>query len=258
MTELSVLPAVHIHAVIRRGGRFLMLYSEKHCYYKFPHGEKQTDETPVQAVCRIVSEQTGLTALPAHICPLISVNGQKDDGTAQMHEYYTCKVGGDPEDAVFPDSSRFRTETVSRGQALAANTQGDHGILAGDARLQAMLERDNFALRSVRRFSPLMLSIATTAGSLLIPVIGGLSCLLCGFHSPTDGAFVYGTDAFLIGLVLGIFPAGPAFVISLVSLALSLRDRRRSVHKPAAFILPCIALGIMLLYLWAAASFGNS
>ena len=59
------------------------------------------------------------------------------------------------------------------GAALAVNTQGDHGMLSNDARFRAMLERDALALRSVRRFSPVQLSIMAIADSVLIPLIGG-------------------------------------------------------------------------------------
>ena len=54
------------------------------------------------------------------------------------------------------------------------------------------LEREALVLRSVRRFSPVQLSIMAIAGSVLIPLIGGLSCMLFGFHSPTDGGTVTG------------------------------------------------------------------
>ena len=246
----------HIHAVIRQKGGFVMLYSGKYSYYKFPHGEKQPDETPEQALCRIVSAQTGLTALPESIRLYSNAAGAAENGNAQMHMYYCCKVSGAP-DTVPDGDSRFTLREISRKEALAADTPAGHGILTDDAQFQAMLRRETDVLRSFQNPAPLLLSIAAASGSLLIPVIGGLSCLIFGFHSPTDGGYVSGMDAFEVGLILGIFPAGPAAAVSLAALILSLRDRHRAVHRPAAYILPLIALAVMLFFASAAFSFGG-
>lgn len=116
------------------------------------------------------------------------------------------------------------------GAALSVNTQGDHGMLSDDARFRAVLERDALALRSARRFSPVQLSIMAIAGSLLIPMISGLGCMIFGFHSPTDGGTVTGTDGFIVGAFLGCFPALPAAAVSVICLLLSLRDRRKAAH----------------------------
>ena len=108
--------------------------------------------------------------------------------------------------------------------------------------------QENCEPEARQHITPLMLSIIAVTGSLLIPVIGGLSCLLFGFDSPTDGGTVTGSDAFLVGLILGFLAAGPPVVVSIVSLALSLKNRHSLPQKSGAYILPCIALGIMLLF----------
>ena len=234
-----------------------MLYSGKYGYYKFPHGQTETGETPEQALCRIVSAQTGLSVLPESIRPCCNVMYHPEDSGTQAHFYYGCKVSGTHSAAAPDGEGRFLLKEISRRQALTANKTEDHGILAEDARFQAMLNRENLVLHSLRIFTPLMLSIFAVIGSLLIPVIGGLSCLIFGFHSPTDGGYVYGMDAFEVGLILGIFPAGPALAVSIAALLLSLRDKRRGSRKKNAYVLPLIALALLLLYAMAAAGFGN-
>ena len=253
MTVESKPPAVHVHAVIRRGGGFLMLHSENFAYYKFSHGEQQPDETPEQALSRIVSAQTGLTVRQKGIRPLLTVNAERESGAVQVHAYYICKAEG----ALSAEGDRFRPVTVSRGAAIAVNAQSDHGMLSDDVRFRAVLEREALVLRSVRRFSPVQLSIMAIAGSVLIPLIGGLSCMLFGFHSPTDGGTVTGTDGFIVGAFLGCFPALPAAAVSVICLLLSLKDRRKAAHKPAAYILPLFALAVILFLAWAVYSIGG-
>ena len=227
MTGESKPPAVHVHAVIRRGGGFLMLHSEKFAYYKFPHGEQQPGEMPEQALSRIVSAQTGLTVRQKEIRPLLTVNAERESGAVQVHAYYICKAEG----TLSAEGDRFRPVTVSRAEALSVNTQGDHGMLSDDARFRAVLERDALALRSVRRFSPVQLSIIAIVFSVLFPMISGLGCMIFGFHSPTDGGTVTGTDGFITGAFLGCFPALPAAAVSVICLLLSLRDRRKAAHS---------------------------
>ncbi len=226
MTGESKPPAVHVHAVIRRGGGFLMLHSEKFAYDKFPHGEQQSDETPEQALSRIVSAQTGLTVRQKGIRPLITVNAERESGAVQVHAYYICKAEG----TLSAEGDRFRPVTVSRGAALALNMQGDHGMLSDDVRFRAMLEREALALHSARRFSPVQLSIIAVVFSVLFPMISGLGCMIFGFHSPTDGGTVTGTDGFIVGAFFGCFPALPAAAVSVICLLLCLKDRRKAAH----------------------------
>ena len=227
MTGESKPPAAHVHAVIRRRGGFLMLHSEKFAYYKFPHGEQQPGEMPEQALSRIVSAQTGLTVRQKEIRPLLTVNAERESGAVQVHAYYICKAEG----TLSAADERFKPVTVSRAEALSVNAQGDHGMLSDDARFRAVLEREALALRSVRRFSPVQLSIIAIVFSVLFPMISGLGCMIFGFHSPTDGGTVTGTDGFIVGTFLGCFPALPAAAVSVICLLLSLRDRRKAAHS---------------------------
>lgn len=250
----AAVPAVcHVHAVIRQNGCYLMLYSERYDYYQFPHGQAAPAETPVQALCRIVSAQTGLTVLPESVRLRSQSIRNAADGSRHQELYYRCAVTGEP--AGIPDENgRFRLTAVTRSRALSANRCGSHGILTEDERFQAMLERENAALGM---FSPLKLSILAMTGSLLIPLIGGLSCLFFGFHSPTDGGMVYGWDAFAVGMILGIFLAAPPAAVSLAALAVSLVHRHSIPQKKSAYILPGIAAALLLLCGMAAFSLGN-
>ena len=252
--DAAVPPGCHVHAMIRQDGSYLMLHSERFGYYKFPDGQAAPAETPVQTLCRIVSAQTGLTVLPESIRLHCQGSRDAEDGSRHRDLYYRCAVTGEPS-AALAENGRFRLTAVPRSRALAANRNGSHGILSDDARFRAMLARENAALGA---FSiPLLLSIAALAGSLLIPLTGGLSCLLFGFHSPTDGGMVYGWDAVAVGMILGIFPAGPPAAVSIAALAVSLVNRHRLLQKKSAYILPGIAIAMLLLFGEAAFSLGN-
>lgn len=244
-----------VHAVIRQNGRYLMLYSEKYCYCKFPHGTAEPDETPEQALCRIVSAQTGMSLLPQCAEPCITICSDGESGT-KLHTYLLCKVSNAPA-ANVSGSERFRLKMLRCREALSCNEAGSHGILNDDVRFQAMLNRENLVLHSFCGSKPLHLSILALIGSLLIPVICGISCFIFGFHSPTDGGYVYGLDAFETGLILGIFPAAPALTVSIAALLLSLLDKRRKIRRQSAYILPLTALSAVLLLAIAAFSFGN-
>ena len=223
MTDAPLAQTRHIHAVIRQGGRFLMLYSEAYGYFKFPHDTADAAETPEQALCRIVTEQTGLTVCAGSILPCCKVEYHPADGSLQEHVYFRCRVSGkrtadDPDD-------RFTLTEVSRLQALDTNRQQEHGILTDDARFRAMMRRENLALQMYRRRSPFQSSCIALAVSLLFPLITGLYLLLTGFHSPTDGGTLTGSDAFLLGVLLGCFPAVPAALVSLIMLIANRKQR---------------------------------
>lgn len=227
MTEPSAPRTRYVHAVIRRNGKFLMLYSEAYGYYKFPHDAAGDDETAEQALCRIVSAQTGMNLLPACIGQRRTAICTDDDGSVHEHIYCCCKPEGEPAGGQSSKGGRFTLRTVSPGTALDQNAPEGHGILTDDRRFQAMLERERVMLLSFRGSSALKCSVIALAASLLFPLLPGLYYLITGFDSPTDGGTVTGTDAFEIGVIFGCFPAVPAVLVSTVCLLLSLRDRRR-------------------------------
>ncbi len=225
MTDDPLPHTRRIHAVIRQGGKFLMLYSKVYSYYKFLHGEMQESETPEQALCRIVPAQTGLTVCPESIRPCCKVEYHPADGNLQEHLYFRCSVSGE-RTAGSPDD-RFALTAISRGQALQTNRQSGHGLLSDDAAFRAMLKRENLALQMYPRLTPLQSGGIALAVSLLFPLVTGLYLLANGFHSPTDGGTVTGKDAFALGFIFGCVPAVPAAVISLIWM---IGNRKRPAH----------------------------
>ena len=112
-----------------------------------------------------------------------------------------------------------------------------------------MEQEKDTAPRPPKCSRPLKLSIIAMICAVLITLACGLSCLLLGFDSLTDGGRVTGINALAIGLILGIFPAGPPVVISLISLVLSFRDRHEAEQKPIVNTLSLTALCITLFFM---------
>lgn len=208
----------HVHAVIRQGGAFLMRYSSRYCYYQFPHDTAGAEESPEQALCRIVPAQTGLTVEPGSIRLCCRVISHPDEGSRQEHLYFRCRSNEGTAAAHPAPDDRFTLQAVSRSTALEMNTKADHGILTDDTRFQAMLDRENLALRTYRLLTPVQLCGIALAVSLLFPFLAGLYLMLFGFDSPTDGGTVTGLNAFYIGVLFGIVPAVPAAIVSLILL----------------------------------------
>ena len=231
MTDDPLPHTRHIHAVIRQSGKFLMLYSKAYGYYKFLHGEMQEDETPEQALCRIVPAQTGLTVCPESIRPCCKVEYHPANGNLQEHLYFRCSASGE-RTAESPDD-RFALTAISRGQALQTNRQSGHGLLSDDAAFRAMLKRENLALQMYPRLTPLQSGGIALAVSLLFPPVAGLYLLVTGFHSPTDGGTLTGKDAFQLGAILGCVPAAPAAVISLIWMIGNRKRRAPGIYTVA-------------------------
>lgn len=56
-----------VRGIILRGGKVLLVHSQKYGYLKFPGGGIEPGEDHVQALCREVREETGLEVIPDSI-----------------------------------------------------------------------------------------------------------------------------------------------------------------------------------------------
>ncbi len=274
-----------VRGIIVRQGKIAMIRSLRDDYCKLPGGGIDGDETHAETLIREVHEESGLRVIPESIREWGFVRriqkGWHEDIFIQENYYYFCDAE-DTADAqsldAYEAAAQFTPEWVTPAQAIAVNERA-RSSTNSDRHRSVMIERENRVLRllseeypalftegdggtvkqisgtathSGNGFRPLTVSIIATVCALLLPLACGLSCLLFGFDSPTDGGSVSGTDAFAVGLLLGMLFAGPAAVVSLISLAMSLRDRREAVQKPAVKSLSLIALGITLFFLYEA------
>ncbi|MBQ6660303.1 MAG: NUDIX domain-containing protein [Lachnospiraceae bacterium] len=87
-------------AIIEKDGRFLVMYSQKYRYYKFPGGGIEAGETPQEALVREVREESGYEVIPGTIEEFGSVlrrNRDAHDSDAifeQENYYYYAEIGG--------------------------------------------------------------------------------------------------------------------------------------------------------------------
>ncbi|MCR5458391.1 MAG: NUDIX domain-containing protein [Acetatifactor sp.] len=87
-----------VRGIILRGGKVLLVYSQKYGYLKFPGGGIEPGEDHVQALCREVREETGLEVIPGSIREFGYVprrqKDQKDENGifVQDNFYYFCEL----------------------------------------------------------------------------------------------------------------------------------------------------------------------
>ena len=132
--------------IILRNGKVAMVHSLKYDYFKFPGGGIEPGETPVAALCREVTEESGLRVLPDSIREYGLVHRvQKSDQEdveifVQDNYYYLCEVQPEAEPQKLDDyeaEERFTLEFVDPDKAIRTNREKDHG-----PKDQLMLERE--------------------------------------------------------------------------------------------------------------------
>lgn len=133
-----------VRGIIPRHGRVAMVHSLKYDYYKFPGGGIEPGETPEQALCREVLEESGLQVIPRTIREYGLVHrvqkGQREEMFIQDNYYYLCDTEPDAKAQQLDDyeaEERFTLEYVDPRHAIRANRFPDHG-----PKDQNMLERE--------------------------------------------------------------------------------------------------------------------
>lgn len=136
-------------AIIIKGNRIAMIYSQKYHYFKFPGGGIEADEEHLSALIREVREEAGMVVIPESVkeygCVHRQQKGKNDDIFVQDNFYYLCQVRDeavaqelDPYEA----EEGFRPEFVLPEVAIAANYSNDHGDRTDDPRLLVMAQRE--------------------------------------------------------------------------------------------------------------------
>ncbi len=134
-------------AIIVKDGRLVMLYSQKHRYYKLPGGGIEPDESIVDAMMREVREETGLTVIPETVREYGYVHriekGKFEPIFVQDNYYFFCETAEKmQETALTPEECEegFVLAHPTPQEAIAANQ------LAATGDLAVMLQRENRVL----------------------------------------------------------------------------------------------------------------
>lgn len=135
--------------IIIKNNKLAMVHSLKYDYYKFPGGGIEPGENRLEALCREVAEESGLTVILSSVREYGYVRrkqkGRDCDIFLQDNYYYLC----DTEDNVssqslddYEDEERFTLEWVDAQTALKVNRINDHGDKVKQWSFRVMCDRE--------------------------------------------------------------------------------------------------------------------
>ena len=142
-------------AIIRRGDKIALVYSQKEKYYKFPGGGIHDDEDKRQALIREVREEVGMVVIPESIREFGSVlRRQKSDrGEDTIFEqenfYYFCDVQDELVEQELDDyesDAEFVLRIVDLDTAIEANDIYSSDVFFNEV----MIKRDLRVLRLLK------------------------------------------------------------------------------------------------------------
>lgn len=142
--------------IIFLGEKTALVYSRAKGYFKFPGGGIKRDESAVDALCREVREEVGLTVIARSIVPFGSVlRRQKSDIHPhtifeQENFYYFCEVERETTAQELDDYERdsmFTLRAVTLDEAIAVNSRFTSDNLFDTV----MVERDTQVLRRIKK-----------------------------------------------------------------------------------------------------------
>ncbi len=151
-----------VRGIILKDDTIAMVHSLKYDYYKFPGGGIEAEESYLQALCREVSEESGLRVLPGSVREYGLVprreKGRRGEVFVQDNFYYLCRT----EDTVgsqhldnYEAEERFTLEFVDPREAIKVNRRPSHGgknqnMLEREARvLELLLEEGYFSAQKI-------------------------------------------------------------------------------------------------------------
>lgn len=150
----EVITRTAVRAVIRDGGRLLLIRSGKVGDYKFPGGGLEDGETETEALAREVLEESGhrVVAVGGALLRIEELGPARESPRAafrMLSTYYACSVGGGAGAQRLDDYERelgFAAAWIEAGRALEANRQL---LAAGGGAPPPWLGRETLALETL-------------------------------------------------------------------------------------------------------------
>ena len=143
-----------VRAIIIRGNRLAMVYSEKYDYYVFAGGGINENETYEEALIREIREEMGLEVIRESIKEYGTVvrkeRGKYDDCFIQENHYYLCNVTDNVLHQKLEDyeaEEMYTQKWVTAEEAIDVNSTHDHSRQENQRYCERLMERENWLLR---------------------------------------------------------------------------------------------------------------
>ena len=137
-----------VRGIVRRGDRYLMIYSRKYGDCKFPGGGQESGETNLETLIREVREETGYDVLPDSVREYLLVHerrrGMMHDLMCMDSSYYFCEVGDEvhPQDLQdYEIDEAYEVLWLTPAEAIARNEKANPEIAVWAARETFVLRR---------------------------------------------------------------------------------------------------------------------
>ena len=121
-----------LRGIVRRGGRYLFVYSRKYGDCRFPGGGMERHETHADTLIREIREETGYDVLPESVGACICVHERRkgiyNDLLCMDSYYYFCTVGDTVHPQKLDDYERdegYEACWLTLAEAAARNESAD-------------------------------------------------------------------------------------------------------------------------------------
>lgn len=138
-----------VRAIIIRGDKLALVYSEKYDYYLFAGGGINDGENLEQTLIREIQEELGLEVIPESIAEYGLVvrkeNGKYDDLFIQENYYFTCDVRDNTVAQELDDyeaEERYVLSWVTPEEAIETNKNHSHEAQENAKYCERLMERE--------------------------------------------------------------------------------------------------------------------
>lgn len=149
--SIGIRPSVR--AIIIRGNKLALVYSEKYDYYIFAGGGIDQDETNEDALVREVHEELGLEVVRDSIREYGLIvrkeQGKYDDCFIQENYFYICNVTDNilyQKLDTYEEDERYTLRWVTAEEAKKVNCLHDHSQQENSLYCDRLMERENWLI----------------------------------------------------------------------------------------------------------------